>query len=124
MKRVEFKLTMPGRSSWDGKWSGQSRNYTIKKTLTDKIVAKLFGEKQRESWGYNFGDGWFASVEGRIVPKGERLKKSDGFNGYDWMVRSIIADGEIYGPMNPKPADDEFDKSEEAEAPHPGYIPC
>lgn len=103
MTRVEFRLSMPNNNSWNGRWSGEGRNYTIVANLSDKLAAKVLGEKGRDSWGYNFGDGWFASVEGRAVPKGERLRKSNGFCGYDWMVRSILTDGEIFGPMNPKP---------------------
>jgi hypothetical protein len=108
MVRVEFRLAMPGCNSWNGRWSGEGRNYSIVRNLTDKKAAALLDGKARESWGYNFGDGWFASVEARVVPKGERLRKSDGFAGYEWMVSSILADGEIYGPTNPKPgsADD------------------
>lgn len=107
MTRIEFVLSMPGRNSWNGGWSGSGRHYAIVKTVPDKTAAALLGEKPRESWGYDFGDGWFASVTARIVEKGERVRKSDGFSGYDWMVRSILADGEIYGPMNPRPATQE-----------------
>jgi hypothetical protein len=103
-KRIEFTLSMPGRNSWNGRWSGESTHYAIVKTLTDRKADELLGGKQSASWGYNFGDGWFASIEARVVPKGERLRKSAGFCGYNWMVSSILDDGEIYGPMNPKPA--------------------
>lgn len=115
MTRVEFRLSMPGRNSWNGRWSGEGSNYTIVKNIPDKRAGELLGAKGRESWGYNFGDGWYASVEGRVVPKGERLRKSAGFCGYDWMVRSILADGEIYGPMQPKeppPAGEESPRGE------------
>ena len=98
MKRVEFRLSMPGRNSWDGRWSGGGRNYAIVRTVTDKKAAELEVDKGPQSWGYGFGDGWFASVTARIVPKGERLKKSNGFCGYDWMVGSIVAFGEILTP--------------------------
>jgi hypothetical protein len=103
VKRIEFTLSMPGRNSWNGRWSGESTHYAIVKSLPDAQANALLDGKNRESWGYNFGDGWFASVEAREVPKGERLRKSAGFCGYDWMVQSILADGEIYGPMNPRP---------------------
>jgi hypothetical protein len=95
-RRVEFKLSMPGRASWDGKWSGEDRNYTIVKTLPRKTMWKLFAEGAlTNSWGYSFGDGWHASVSARIVPPGERLKKSYGFCGYDWMVDSILTNNKI-----------------------------
>jgi hypothetical protein len=106
MRRLEFRLSMPNRGSWNGGWSGAERRYSIVKSLPDRRVLALLGGKDRGSWGYNFGDGWFASVEARVVPKGERLPKSDGFCGYDWMVVSILADGDIYGPMQPRPEAD------------------
>jgi hypothetical protein len=34
-------------------------------------------------------------VSCRILLKGERLGKSDGFSGYDWMVDSILDYGKI-----------------------------
>lgn len=104
--RVEFKLSMPDRASWNGKWSGEDRNYTIVKTLGKKDVARVFDtladgaamslDRSRKSWSYNWPDGWCALVTARVVPVGERLKKSDGFNGYDWMVASILEFGKIY----------------------------
>lgn len=95
MKRIEFRLSMPGNNAWNGRWSGEGRNYTKIRKLSDKRAAAMLGEKSEDSWGYAFGDGWFASVSARIVPKGERLKKSDGFYGYEWMVDSIVWHGEI-----------------------------
>lgn len=101
--RIEFKLGMPGRNSWNGKWSGEERNYTKVVTMTDRKADVLLEGRVSRSWGYNFGDGWYAVVKARPVQKGERLRKSDGFCGYDWMVYSILADGEIYGPTRPRP---------------------
>ena len=95
MKRILFRLSMPSNSSWDGKWSGREKNYTIRKNITDKKFTELFGDRANNSWFYNFGDGWTAKVTGRLLDKGERAKKSDGFCGYNWMVNSIIWDNEI-----------------------------
>ena len=95
MKRVEFRLSMPGVGSWDGKWSGSKNNYTIKENLTDNKISILGLDNSDQSWSYNFGDGWCATVRARIVPKGEKLKKSDGFCGYNWMVDSIISNNLI-----------------------------
>lgn len=92
MKRVEFLLTMPGRGSWNGGWSGEGARYAIVRTLPDKQASELDGK----SWGYSWSDGWHASIRARVVPKGERLKKSAGFSGYDWMVRNILAHGDCY----------------------------
>jgi hypothetical protein len=92
MIRVEFKLTMPSRASWNGGWSGDDRNFTIVREIDDVIAAKLDGC----SWPYRWSDGWFANVAARVVVPGSQLAKSDGFNGYDWMIDSILRYGKIY----------------------------
>lgn len=104
MKRVEFKLSMPGRSSWNGKWSGEGQNYTIVRTLTDKTAAKLLDEKGTGYWSHAFGDGWVAGVDARTLVKGERAKKSDGFCGYEWMVENIILYGATEEPKKEETA--------------------
>lgn len=97
-KRVEFRLSMPSRSSWNGGWSGADRNYAITRTLTDKAVAALLGESDKASWFHRWDDGWAAAINARIVPIGERVRKSDGFCGYDWMVRNILTYGDTREP--------------------------
>jgi hypothetical protein len=93
MTRVEFRLLMPGRNSWDGKWSGDAHNYTILRDFDDDEKAlRLVGR----SWSYGWPDGWRAEVTARVVHDGEKLKPSDGFHGYDWMVDSILRYGKIY----------------------------
>lgn len=98
MERVEFRLTMPNNNSWNGKWTGDEKNYTIKKNLSNKAVERLLGDKESDNWYHNFGDGWGANVEATIIPKGQRLKKSDGFCGYDWMVSNIMCYGSTSEP--------------------------
>jgi len=95
MKRVEFVLSMPNNNAWNGKWTGESNHYAIKKNITNKTVKELFKDKAERSWHYNFGDGWTACVAARIVKPGEKLKKSNGFCGYSWMVDSIMLHDEI-----------------------------
>ena len=90
-KVVIFKLSMPRRASWNGEWSGEGKNYTITRQLPLSKAEILDGN----SFGYHFGDGWTADVSCRIKQPGERLKKSYGFCGYDWMVSSIITFGYI-----------------------------
>jgi len=98
MKRVEFRLTMPRRSSWDGKWSGEDRNYTIVKKITDKWAKKLgIKDSETTSWYYHWSDGWTACITARVMGKGERIKKSDGFFGYDRMVDNILLYNSPYG---------------------------
>ena len=92
MTRVEFRLTMPGRASWDNKWSGDSRNYALVRELDDACAAELDGR----SWSYSWPDGWRAHVSAHIVHMGEELNPSHGFHGYDWMVASILRHGTIY----------------------------
>jgi hypothetical protein len=95
MVRVLFKLSMPNRGSWNGGWSGADYNYIKIAKLADKKTKELFGNDQHRSWHHNFGDGWSACVFGKIMAKGEKAGKSDGFCGYDWMVDSIIYRGRI-----------------------------
>ena len=92
MTRVEFRLAMPGKSSWDGKWSGEGRNHTLVRELDDDQAAQLNGQ----AWSYGWSDGWRAEVHARIVCMGAALAPSHGFNGYDWMVASILQYGKIY----------------------------
>ena len=91
MIRVEFTLTMPNRGSWDGKWSGEDRNYTLVRDFDDE-----HDQLDGRSWSYGWPDGWRAEVSARVVPEGETLKPSHGFRGYDWMVESILRYGKIY----------------------------
>ena len=95
-QRVEFLLTMPGVASWNGRWSGESKRYAIVRTLPDAKVAAL---GLPTSYSHGWDDGWRASIAVRVVPMGERLPKSDGFCGYDWMVDNILQ----YGRTNSCP---------------------
>jgi len=95
MKRVEFRLSMPGVNTASGTWSGAGKDYLIVKTLTDKTALNLLGERGVRSWSYAWSDGWVAGVRARILPPGVKPAKSAGFAGYDWMVSSILAYGEI-----------------------------
>jgi len=89
--RVEFRLSMPGVASWDGRWSGEGKSYLCWRTLGDADLAAL-GAAMR--WVHAFGDGWCASVSARVMAKGERRAKSAGFCGYDWMVDRIVRWGD------------------------------
>jgi hypothetical protein len=92
MTRIEFRLNMPGRSSWDGKWSGDDRNYTLLRDVDDDQATQIDGR----SWSYGWSDGWRAEISARLVKEGEPLAASHGFHGYDWMVTSILRHGKIY----------------------------
>jgi hypothetical protein len=93
---IAFELSMPNIGSWNGKWTGEDRPYVRVKNVTKKSRAEEI--LKEESFYYNFGDGWGASVRVRSVDKNEARKlrkKTAGFSGYDWMITSIIDHNEI-----------------------------
>ena len=86
---IEFRLTIPNVGSWNGRWSGESNYYaqihTLPKTAAEKLIDK--------SYFHDFGDGWSASIRTRQVDSKEAQKirkKSKGFCGYEWMIKSIL----------------------------------
>jgi hypothetical protein len=94
--RVEFKLSMPNRGSWNGGWSGSEKNYTRVKTIGVKLAKKLgLDTNKTNSWSYSWSDGWVARITATVLEPGQRAKKSDGFCGYDWMLDSILMYQEI-----------------------------
>jgi hypothetical protein len=94
--RVEFRLTMPSVGSWNGRWSGEGRNYTIVKTLTPTRAASLLKDQPERSWIHRWEDGWCARITARVI-RG-RLPKSDGFCGYEWMIVNILTFGDTRAP--------------------------
>ena len=103
---LAFKLSMPGVSSWNGRWSGEGRDYVKLVTFRGKA-----GENKGQqllshgSYHYDFGDGWRARVDVEEVGSAgaARLRrKSAGFCGYDWMVDSILQFGEILNTLQQK----------------------
>jgi hypothetical protein len=98
MKRIEFTLEMPNAGSWNGRWSGEGKNYSIVRRLTNDKCAELKIGENGNSWYHGWNDGWGARVNARIVKAGERLKRSDGFCGYSWMVSNILQYGATKKP--------------------------
>jgi hypothetical protein len=98
MKRIEFRLSMPSTGSWDGRWSGEGRNYVIVRTMSDVEADKLLDGLAHRSWYHSWRDGWAALVTARVMDRGERARKSDGFGGYDWMVANILWYGSTTEP--------------------------
>ena len=90
---IIFTLSMPTRGSWNGRWSGEDRVYA--RVFHNNDVSKdIIGK----DFYYNWDDGWCACVSVTKVDSKEAAKirkKSAGFCGYDWMIRSIIKNGEI-----------------------------
>lgn len=103
---IAFILSMPNVGSWNGRWSGADNVYAVVKSFPGKARgAHAANLTLRKHFSYNFGDGWRASIEVRAVDSAEarRLRKvSKGFCGYEWMIDSILKDGAIYGPTQPK----------------------
>lgn len=90
---LSFELTMPGVNSWNGQWSSASKPHFKVLTVGEKCLAKPGGH-----YGYDFGDGWRASVEVKKVDgaTARKLRKiTAGFCGYDWMIDEIRAYGQI-----------------------------
>lgn len=90
---IAFFLSMPGRGSYNGKWTGEGRPYV--RVYSENSVPK---EYIGQSFEYRWNDGWVAvvSVEKVDSKEGNKLRKrSVGFNGYDWMIESIINHGKI-----------------------------
>ena len=98
MTRVEFRLTMPSAHSWNGRWSGEGRDYLIVRTLREAEADVLIGDQSTKSWFHNWSDGWTACVTARRMVPGERKTKSAGFAGYDWMVANILSYGRTEKP--------------------------
>jgi len=97
-----YELSMPGRGSWNGGWSGEGRLYAIVRTYRGKVgEEKAAAILEVPSYYYRWDDGWAARVNVRKVDSHEAArirKKSAGFCAYDWMVDSIERDGTIIAP--------------------------
>ena len=85
-QKIIFELSMPNVGSWNGRWTGENSKYTVMRKIDGSdIVGKSFY--------YDFGDGWGASVKVREAEP--REKATNRFAGYEWMIDSIIRNGEI-----------------------------
>jgi len=92
-----FSLTMPNNNYWNRKWTGDGRGFYIVKRYADKSPVLELVDKSNGHY-YDFGDGWGAHVEiERVTREGaaKYKKKSEGFQGYDWMVAQIEQYGRI-----------------------------
>ena len=95
---LAFELSMPGRASWNGGWSGADRRYVRTRVIDHSRKAEDRARELIGSHGYHWEDGWSASVTVREVDRSEAAKlraKSDGFCGYEWMIDSLMRCGEI-----------------------------
>lgn len=92
-----FLLTMPNNNAWNGKWTGEGRCYARVRSFSQRAykeqLSKLVGNHY-----YNFGDGWGANVEVKLVDaatKRKLIKETAGFCGYEWMIDSLVLHGSI-----------------------------
>ncbi len=89
-KRMIFELSMPSNNSWNNKWTGADKVYTVAKSVSEKKAKEL---AEKDYYAYSFGDGWVAGVT--VRPAKPREKATNKFCGYNWMIDSIIYHGEI-----------------------------
>lgn len=90
---VLFELSMPGRGSWNGKWSGDTQVHAVVRSFRRPPTTFRLGR-----YTYDFGDGWCEAVTVReITSTAARSirKESRGFAGYDWMIDEIVTHGRI-----------------------------
>lgn len=90
---IVFTLTMPGRNTWNGKWSGD--DYVYARAKCNRLVPESLYDKD---FYYSWDDGWTACVSVKKMDSKEArkiMRKSRGFCGYDWMIESLLIHGEI-----------------------------
>jgi hypothetical protein len=96
---LAFTLSMPGCPSWNGKWSGEGKKYVIVNTFRAGSDAKNAAEIMlKRSFSYRWDDGWVARIDVHEVNSAQAAKlrkESNGFCGYEWMVKSIVQHGVI-----------------------------
>jgi len=95
---IEFSLKFPNINTWNNKFTGEDNYYARFTTFSKKDKAKYDEILKKGYYYYNFGDGWSASISARQVTSQEKAKlskKSKGFYGYEWMIRSIITNNKI-----------------------------
>ena len=91
---IVFRLTMPHVNSWNGRWSQEDELHI--RTMDERQVPKEVWDKD---FYHHWDDGWTAcvSVERMSASEARKLeRKSKGFCGYDWMIRTIVKDGYIH----------------------------
>lgn len=101
MKYIAYILSMPNKGSWDGKWTGEKNLYARVQKISDKYFDSCKTKEKElvgKSFYYSWDDGWTARIEVKQVTEQEAKslkKRSVGFYGYDWMIYSLIHNGEI-----------------------------
>lgn len=98
--KLMFVLSMPSNNAWNGRWSGEENLYAriVSLGTSKKSAEKGQSIIDAERFYHSFGDGWLACVMAKeaTAKDVQRVKKlSRGFCGYDWMIDSIVAHGDI-----------------------------
>ena len=68
---LSFHLKMPSVNTWNGKWTGDGKRYYSFREGEKEQEVGLDGE----SFHYNFGDGWIASVKVEKISTKEKTKR-------------------------------------------------
>lgn len=98
MIHIAYILTMPNIGSWNGQFSGSGKfyctvkSYPIESDIPKKVLSMGYG------YHYDFGDGWSANVKAEKIKgnqKAKYKKASQGFYGYEWMIKEIETFGRI-----------------------------
>jgi len=97
---LSFTLTMPQNNAWNGKWTGDDKNFV---KTNDFRTGRLANRNAnyilyKRDFKYDFGDGWIANVhieKVSVLQAAILKKKSDGFSTYEWMIESIMQHGKI-----------------------------
>ena len=102
MSYLIFELSIPGRASWNGRWSGEETVYAIVKPIGRSRSARAKADEllSKRYFSHSWSDGWRASItvtETDGCGARKMRKRSKGFCGYDWMVTEII----LYGDIRP-----------------------
>jgi hypothetical protein len=96
---IAFTLTMPGRNTWNGRWSGDEKLYCVVRRFDGQKNAKRAAEiLAKRSFRYSWGDGWCARIEASQVDSREAAdlrRKSAGFYSYEWMIDRIVKYGDL-----------------------------
>jgi hypothetical protein len=92
---LAFTLSMPGRASWDNRWTGKGVLHAMFVRVDERAAESLLSTG---SFSYSWPDGWCARVD---VSRPDQVtlrkmrRESKGFCGYGWMVDSILKKGRI-----------------------------
>ena len=98
MKYLQFTLSMPGKGSWNGKWSGEGNLYAKVRKFSSSKKNQANPFLKEDTYSFSWPDGWRASVNVKEIDSATARKvnkASRGFCGYDWMIDSILSKGYI-----------------------------